>query len=735
MQTFVLISIQNNIITKTLNTLSNMILYKISNKILNNYIHKSNSLILTNSELNKYNIFNYKLDDKQIVIPIINISYDNLILYLQEYNEIYTLKNIYNIILLNQYFKDDNSKYLNILINNINNTTNIFNHKNYTNINNKFKSRLFAYNKIIVNIDYINNDIHNNTNIIDISSGYIINNDIINDNELHNIDIYNIFLLLNEKHKFYLYCNLLINENYSNNILNNYDLLKLMKDIIILHKPLFRYLLSYTWIKLYKDECINSINNNYIFDINTASLLPTFEIDYNNPKLNPYTPLLISNDLLNCKSNFLNSNDLLNCKSNFLGYNNINSNIICNQNEFNTRFNIFSSNNEYNNIFNDFNFIENDCYIVGSSLLACAQLNPIGLELTNNNINDYYNLYYSNSDIDIVFIETNIIKYIDKVNNLIDIIDKNIKIFNNINNSYIIKNIKKVICLIVSTKFISENISDNVKRIIKNINDENIIKKFEPYFDKLLKEYFKKFDKINEKLYYDLFDLSDAVYRIKIDDNIIKEKINISIKYNITSSYLNHPLEIFNTEKNIINLVSKFHLSCVRLYYDGLKVYLFPSCICALHTGMSLDYKYIYSTTSPMKILCSKKLLGFGTWVNQTERKNIVNYIFNDSYWNSNIINNKSIKYIYNIISNPITIKSKIITYKIDNNNTLDNDSYNNINYNEINNNLDKNNNKINNKFIDYNIFICININGDIEPVQTWIIDTTWNYYNMIKKY
>ena len=93
MQTYILISTKD-IIKQDLfnskiniNTLQNFILYKVSNRILENIIHKSNNIILSNAELVKFNIFNYKLDKKQIIIPIFNIIYNNLILYLEQYKK------------------------------------------------------------------------------------------------------------------------------------------------------------------------------------------------------------------------------------------------------------------------------------------------------------------------------------------------------------------------------------------------------------------------------------------------------------------------------------------------------------------------------------------------------------------------------------------------------------------------------------------------------------------------
>ena len=84
-------------------------------------------------------------------------------------------------------------------------------------------------------------------------------------------------------------------------------------------------------------------------------------------------------------------------------------------------------------------------------------------------------------------------------------------------------------------------------------------------------------------------------------------------------------------------------------------------------------------------------------------------------------------RHIHDMISEPITVNSKLITYKL----------YNIISSNNYNiNTIDDNNNKndidlhiINIDNINYNLFVCINKNGNVEPIKKWIIETTWNYY------
>ena len=107
MDTFMLISLKENttksdlinekLTINSLQNLQNLILYKVSNRILDNVIHKGNSIILSNTELTKFNIFNYKLSKTQNIIPIFNITYNNLMIYLEQYKFITPTKQKFHI--------------------------------------------------------------------------------------------------------------------------------------------------------------------------------------------------------------------------------------------------------------------------------------------------------------------------------------------------------------------------------------------------------------------------------------------------------------------------------------------------------------------------------------------------------------------------------------------------------------------------------------------------------------
>jgi hypothetical protein len=172
------------------------------------------------------------------------------------------------------------------------------------------------------------------------------------------------------------------------------------------------------WIKFYIEECVTNINTKetdvFIFDIETASLLPLFPFSYEKPKLNPYMPILISDKVLQSNNNFNGLYDY---------YTNSNSPYInkgiCNLEEFKYRMNIFCTGNSNHDLFENVNFEELNIGITGSIMTACLQKhNPLINHFYGNDdiddevYNKYFNEYYSRSDIDIMFKKSNTINFL-----------------------------------------------------------------------------------------------------------------------------------------------------------------------------------------------------------------------------------------------------------------------------------------------------------------------------------
>jgi hypothetical protein len=600
-----------------------LFIFQVSHRILENIIHKNNAIIINKKDLIRYNIYNYKLDKFNIIIPILNKSFINILSYLIQFINIYSINNLYK---LDKTYNDFKQKkeYLLTIINNLD-SNNIWNNN--------------------ITYEYINN---------------------IKEINITKCEFNNLFQSIKEYQEI-LFCNMLVSIEACHLVINNKDILFKMNKFINNNMLLIKYLQSYTWIILYSRECNNinnvNINSNYIFNINTASLLPKFPILHNNIKYNPYIPLLYSDSILDYTTNY--SGITLN-KNTIVGYGI--SDII----EFIYRLNIFCTGNPYINIFKNLtNF-----GICGDAISACIPLfHPLMYNIKNNNncliqhFIDYFDEYYYNSTIDIMLEINNEDEMYNKVKNFYnelkirynDIIlnyEKNITFYNTpvIYNDYIIPN----------------NIINNYICKFKSINDGN-------------------------KLYIDY----------KYTYTIISKSLKYNIKiYNIKDTYMKH--------------VSQYKLANLRAYYDGNNVYLTPSCISAYMTFMNLNHEKINKLD--YDLYNKYRMRGYGTWLYNNDINYILEYSLNSYLW-KNLFNNKTFIGIQNInykLYYPRLYNSDMYHEDIDLMNRYNIDLDNNILYTYIINSLYPHKN---NSLINYNNLSAINNLGKILPFNKWIIN------------
>jgi hypothetical protein len=668
----------------------NLIIYKVSKDILNIISHKYNSVIISKDDLLRYNIFNYELNESNLVIPILNVNFNDIKNYLDQFNNnnrLYLLKNIYNFIMLNTHFKIDvNNFKLFDMINNVNFSKFWLEPKNFSINNNEINySKIHGYDDINKRgYDDINkcgyedinkrgyedinkrghddinkknkyDDNHNNIIVDGYDEIYKTQNKITfleNDNtiieDINKEDIYVLFSQLNNKFKFLLFCNLLVSYSYCHLVINNYKVLELMKKY--LNEPKFnkfiRYIFGYTWLKLYLDEVKGILSNN-MFNINTASILPRFTFCQKNYRNNPYMPIIDeSMDYISgVNANYTN------------GINNLN--------EFKKSLNIYCCNNINNNIFDNINFKEFNMVICGSAIPACSQKEPLLMELFNDKtLHNYYSEYYSNSDVDIMFlvsidnnqnnnnfiIDNYNIQFIDKVKKVSDKINNNIC---SLNSPYAEQTHNKLICnklvklylpkeIIFNTLNANDEIKNKTKQeLYKYLNENDNNKLLLPIYEKLYNE---KLLLINKNDYIDYPELFEehTSFRVCISNKI---NIDINFKFYITSPYINHKLELFcikniNKTDTFDSIIAKFHLPCVRGYYDGDNVYMTPSCISSYITNMNIDYKASHYNID--NIIIKYHMRGFGTYMKNTRKRKIktllqtqaLNKLYNNSSFN-----------------------------------------------------------------------------------------------------
>ena len=149
---------------------------------------------------------------------------------------------------------------------------------------------------------------------------------------------------LSLKERYYLICQLLTSKNYCHYIINNKKILSNISEIFYKFKPLFKYIIAYTWTMFYKEENIKkkntTIHDRFVIDIDTANKLPVFPFSCETPYLNPYFCLPVSSDLLCNSKNIFGVQGSIN---EYLG--------IVDLNDFEKRLRIFISGDENINIF------------------------------------------------------------------------------------------------------------------------------------------------------------------------------------------------------------------------------------------------------------------------------------------------------------------------------------------------------------------------------------------------
>ena len=597
---------------------------------------------------------------------------------------------------------------------------------------------------------------------------------------------------LHKKQLYDIFNTLLVSKEYCHLVLNNKLILEKMKPIIDQYYHLYRYLFGYAWMCFYTEECIfktkTTETNRYVFDIETANKLPIFPVIPKDLHLNPYLTILVSKKALN------SDNNCLALSMNFANFENYYG--VCNLEQFKTRFNLFTSGREHKSIFDGINW---DNFAVSGSLIsACLQKKSQLFDLVSqpeqsesDNLKTFYSHYYSESDIDLMCKKESVFDFMDEIQDVIKIVNKNIFNTNNTNNNDIneIKltiEPKKSMSLVIHLDFLSEKLNEINKKINKNytateIKDNISTLEIKEYLYELYTinknkqniQYKKKYT--NQNILYEHFYKETNIedMNIYIVDNIIKYdnnytnnepkdsetyfyvndyrshdtlvskennkilfKICENIKFKLHSNKLLHSIEAFRIKgQSFFNTVARFHLPCVRGFYNGKNVYMLPSCVTAMMTGINIDYKYFAGIRDPIDILNKYRMRGYGILLNDHEKQHMVYYnsklnsklnnMFNINIKNKENINKffgpqhineniyKPLVFLKNFpkdIYNTISLSLKVFTKISDISDYLDDEK-----------NYDSTNSLINTLKLK-----SINNDGKVEPLKKWIMEACY---------
>jgi hypothetical protein len=563
-----------------------------------------------------------------------------------------------------------NDDYLNVM----------FNHQKYVDAKCAVEKKGYKLYYIAKNCEFNNEDINNMFTKIISSIDYYsekINNIKGFENLESKLEKYKNIVEQLEKQKYDLFNNLLVSKKYCHLIVNNHYILKLMKSHIEKYIGLYRYLWGYPMLTLYIEESIKRTTmtgeDRFVVRINTANSFPIFPYFNKDPTLNPYMPIMIDNDLLDTDTNIGGIKYSTTIPKENRGITDLNG--------FRKNLNIFLTGNSDSCVLNNVDMT--NLAFSGSCITACSlKYHPLiqlfeGLGLSDDlKISRFYEEYYGKSDVDVICNIQDPFEYIDKVHQFRSDIFKGM---NGVEEIDLQLNLNKKVAIIIDKKFVNlvikqEKTNLSFDFITQNMRDNIEVKKlfYNYYLDAkktYIEEKFSDFDddrlsKIKET-YYDIFStvsIEDLVviyinepsvyYR---EDDFRKDVQNYSFsnfemlkdqtfffkfyenfKYRLVCpKFLKKELEIFQPRyKDFFATVSRFHLPCVRGYYNGDDVYLLPSCIFSLMTFQNIDYKYFAGSKDPVEIINKNRTRGFGVFLNPRERYQYVNYSYEIDKWN-----------------------------------------------------------------------------------------------------
>ena len=108
---------------------------------------------------------------------------------------------------------------------------------------------------------------------------------------------------------------------------------------------------------------------------------------------------------------------------------------------------------------------------------------------------------------------------------------------------------------------------------------------------------------------------------------VLIEKIETKAqhKYKIHGTGLVRPIDVFRVPYHAAKMVKKFHLPCVRMWYDG-NIYFFRQCVSTLLSGINDHYKWFSCNKTPVDIILKYAQRGITTLINKKERLVMQNY-------------------------------------------------------------------------------------------------------------
>lgn len=643
----------------------NYCLIDVSSNVLLNSNHFENSIELTKEDLENYNSENILLHDTEIVIIMPNIRKEYVDKYKMLYKTETSFNDVFLLLSMYDYFNcSDNSFIVSKLFRTLSDTL----ESNYWKVNHKysldeqFQKRRLSDNTSDLNIIMSSKENNDLKKVLEKDVPYVIDfftksnvNKCNFTKETINETLRNI---KDEKIKLALIANLLISKDLCHLVINNENLLMQESSLLYNFSPLIVNLLTYSTLTFYLEELQSlgniSLDDRFIFTLETASNLPCSPYNVKQIKKNPYCPVLVNNDKMK------NLQPPMFIKNTFPK--------ITDNKSFRDNLNIWTTKNPNQSI------LDGICWenlaMVGDFISACCKSDHT-IETTipfnmpwHIRKNRYFSEYYHDSKIDLLLKTNNIYEYIEKSLSILNTIQNNIKLcFGNDTYKNVEKQTEKEL-----TVYLKKECADIIIRRKKCIQEEF---KDNINSQKFKNEVYKLYilwksdrdgeitDTLDSKGYKDYEFLLEAVTSDKMNIVIVNElpvlqtikgsynyasyarffeettyeKSDILIHEEFTMCLVNK-----DNDNSVVRPVTINHLSSTdfinyaasqthgtsRGYYNGETVYMLPSCVYTLLVNISPDVRAF--DKNPIDKLITNHVRGYGTVLNEHQFTQLTTY-------------------------------------------------------------------------------------------------------------
>jgi hypothetical protein len=503
-------------------------------------------------------------------------------------------------------------------------------------------------------------------------------------------DIADIFdRITNERYRFELLNTLLVSKEYCHLVYNNRRVLERNADLFKKYRAFYSYALFYPHATMYLEESIlgtkSTRYHRHVFDLETARALPTFPFTKTNLRRNPYLTLLLPDDVVDPATNLVGLETPFDHETH-MGLTTTEEatrrfNIFCTGDP---NKNLFDIEGVDKSILSVSGSIMPACLQKLSPLFEkCSSSDA---EYTKR-WTAFFNHYYGESDVDLMCRCDSVsqlimygTKFIEHICKTFDIERSEVEIKPCKKSAIIISKHFFKECIddvndAMGTEYTAEELIEMFQQIDMNT--------YAPEFEQLLEDYFYtdycaqkskknvewrkakkenglKFDRELERaftchtpfsefavkassydvteadlkdkrrdsaMYFFVNDFRDEEDQVPPEENFLVFKYNESLKFKVNSDKMVRDVEMFMINNfDPFNTVARFHMPCVRAYYQNGQFYMLPSFITAMHTGINIDYKYFAGSRDPANI-CQKYLSrGFGIILNASEKKGILTY-------------------------------------------------------------------------------------------------------------